>query len=527
MPYHHLSNDEKCDLRDDLLKHTGIKDPTTFALLLGQLPAAITEQVQYSALPSGHILNLIDQCTQYRDGIEQLLWAVATVESRESIGYGMILKRVRSFIPLLIDDALLNKAHDAIKALYITSAELTTFYHQCLPPAFSSHMSTREPSRSVMLCLLAGIPEQQHSVYPLPDFIVTIYNHYRNHKNSDALNDLSAVYREMRLALGLTQTDEKRLVEHALAHPALNQRQNSYLMVACKSQEIDPVCFEVKAWLVREPVGQGATASPPEPIYFDTQTDKVTCTLADIGTILTQLIDRALDMINDEHDEDLIIELFMPQEAFDHDFEELEIRGGIGDLVKLGTVHPLLMRQVERLDPMYKRSMNLWRKRWSILQARIKQRKADPTHPAAAPFNVIEWFTNYRQSDDQLYNAMHNIDKVPSVVFALQRPSSGSELTRRLFFAALRTAVPAAIWYRRDQPIDAQVAANLEALMAQNEALPQELLKLRREAADPNNQNLDHIGNSITLLWENPHRRPPSDKLEPIQQASTPLDRRR
>jgi hypothetical protein len=362
-----------------------------------------------------------------------------------------------------------------------------------------------------MLRLLAGIPMQKTSgVYPLVDFVVSVYkyNYDVDNENKAALRKLDTTYQEIRQVLNLQQRDETHLIKHNNKHLPLDHRYNIYLMVELKPQERDTNRFSVRAWIMSEPIDPNTGIMP---IHLDTQTDQIVCTLANFGTVLTQLIVQALGAIDSEQ-ADLSIELFAPHTAFNYDFEELEIQDGFDLPVKLVREYPLVMRQQERLEPKHKKLyLKKWRKRWDMLQAQIVQEKP----PEAAnnqndiePANVLNWVTDHQHTDEQLYNLMNVEDKVLSVAFAIQRPPAGSNPACSIFKAALRAAVPAVIWYRCDQPIDPQVYADLEALIAYNESIPKQLLKLRREAADPTNQELKPIGRSITLLWENPHRLP-------------------
>lgn len=525
MSNYNFSNDDKCDLRDALLQCSSIKDDSAFPRLLELLPKAIVEKLYQNGDLRVRVLDLINQCVQYRDGIEQLLWAVGEFEGRGTTNYILLLKRVRNFVPLLVDDSLLVKAHDAIKALDIKSSDLVTIYYQCLPSAFSSNMSTRQPPRAVMLCLLAGIPMQKQGIHPLTDFIVTIYKHCLEHENKLALNELDIIYQNMRRLLNLTETDEKRLIQHISSHPELDCRQHYYLMVMLRTHEQNPSCFDVKAWLLHDPMNQDMAEIPSEPLHLDNQEDKTTCTLASFGAILMQFIDKALCAIDYDH-ADLIIELFVPHTILGHDFESLEIRDGTDLPVKLEREYPLVMRQVERLLPIYRRrTLKQWIDRWDILQKRLIQgTQLESSEQQNSSYKVLEWFDDYQQSDDQLRDMMNILDKVPSIAFALQRTPEGSTQAKRFFFAALRTAVPVVLWYRCGQPVDINVATDLETLITYNHDIPQRLLTLRREAADPSNTNSSHIGHSITLLWENPHHQPSIDPLQPIRQVVMPPD---
>jgi hypothetical protein len=161
MSYYQLSGDDKDDLREALLQCESINDADTFARLLQQLPKNIKNRAPKHDRLDVHVWNLIQQCIQYRDGLDWLLSVLELFEKRDTPSYDRVLKQIRRFNHILVDDALLNAITDSIRDLNVPSEILETIYYQCLPSSHSSYISDEKPPRSVMLRLLAGIPMQK------------------------------------------------------------------------------------------------------------------------------------------------------------------------------------------------------------------------------------------------------------------------------------------------------------------------------------------------------------------------------
>jgi nucleoside phosphorylase len=91
------------------------------------------------------------------------------------------------------------------------------------------------------------------------------------------------------------------------------------------------------------------------------------------------------------------------------------------------------------------------------------------------------------------------------VVVVLSEPPE-TELGLRELFAALEAGVPVILWDQRAARMPAGGADELRRLTAQPAALPAHTRALRVAAAERPEEEPDHYGRSVALLWDNPNR---------------------
>ncbi len=95
-----------------------------------------------------------------------------------------------------------------------------------------------------------------------------------------------------------------------------------------------------------------------------------------------------------------------------------------------------------------------------------------------------------------------------------------SKKANELLIAGLRAGAPLALWGRKAPSDWGAFKTKLEHFLASGslEAMPQNLKIIRAEATAMLACDADHLGSSLTLLWDDPERNPMSEPLRPIGQ---------
>jgi hypothetical protein len=91
------------------------------------------------------------------------------------------------------------------------------------------------------------------------------------------------------------------------------------------------------------------------------------------------------------------------------------------------------------------------------------------------------------------------------VVVVLSEPPD-TELGIRELFAALEAGVPVILWDQRPVHTAGSTTDELRRLTAEPAALPAHMRALRVAAAQRAEEEPDHYGRSVALLWDDPNR---------------------
>jgi hypothetical protein len=199
-----------------------------------------------------------------------------------------------------------------------------------------------------------------------------------------------------------------------------------------------------------------------------------------------------------------MVEMFLPPRLLDVDVDSWRLWPE-QDWSTLGRRYAVVVRDSSRLDD--DRARSAWERRWARLRGR----------DTAECLELIECADP--RSREQLEAWIEPDDRHSALVFGSSPVSTGR---RAALDVGLPAGVPVMIWRRRPCPACARGSAGcsgLEFLTRLREALsgtviddlPFEVWKLRNEATrvgDP-----DHCGQNIVLLWDDPLRRPPRDRL--------------
>ena len=162
--------------------------------------------------------------------------------------------------------------------------------------------------------------------------------------------------------------------------------------------------------------------------------------------------------------------------------------------VPLALDYPVVVRSLERLQHVD------WHRRWRNRWEQMKQ--SEPWGSS------VFMSTGHQQVALGDFDAKLSDEHCVALVLS-EPPDSGREHGHREVFAALRSGLPVVIWHRTASTTR-QYRRALETLLEQGlQGLPDRLVELRRQAAacTPEDQ-IQHIGRHLTVLWDDPDRKP-------------------
>jgi hypothetical protein len=268
------------------------------------------------------------------------------------------------------------------------------------------------------------------------------------------------------------------------------KRLRSYLIVVLRPEPNLKFC--VNAWLIPDDSVKGSSRFSS--LDINEEKKGIVCSLSDISGVVTELLDRSLEYMMGK-DYDLTIEFFLPIDALSTELDRLEIADFL-ESYPLGKEFKVLVRSYERLENNYlSRYLPQWRSNWDRATSNFK---TVPILDSFKPFSTIN-NCNWKKLAVDLKDKIGI--KITCVVPELEQKS--------LFKAILISAIPIAVWMRKDiRECDRE--SKLDCLLTSGnlETLPEYIRKEREEAYicdDPE----EHFGNHLVLLWEDPNRLTP------------------
>jgi hypothetical protein len=205
-----------------------------------------------------------------------------------------------------------------------------------------------------------------------------------------------------------------------------------------------------------------------------------------------------------EYDAEVMVEFFLPQHLLDTNLDEWRVWPE--DWAALGRRHSVVVRDGGRLED--RRVGFSWKRRWDSL---------DEVDVGSA----LEYVTcSDGRTHEQIEGWIEAAEARSAFVFSSSPLRSGS---RAVLEVGLPAGVPVLIWRRRACPAtaidgceDCGGRSFFEAVRGflrggSVSQLPSRVRMLRAEAASAADRS--HYGHGIVLLWDDPRRRPPRDRL--------------
>jgi hypothetical protein len=302
-------------------------------------------------------------------------------------------------------------------------------------------------------------------------------------------------------------------VSLAVSTPVTPSPVTPYLLIRLKPSTQQEDCLFVKAWFFLD--NQTKTEDRQfKPLSSQKFPEEKAYPFEELAELLNEFLEQTLKEVSSiKNTKQPIIEFFLPKEYLCATVEQLTVLDAIDEEIQIGTDYQVVVRSYERLTRRYRERAGIsWLDKWN----RAKQ--LSPPVPQ-------DLFERLSEADDYDWDSLRAslVDKVGLQLACppLQSPfkkSKASGNKRDLVSALLSTATPIAIWTRCPVSEPTFVSAIDELFNAGAlSQLPEYVRKKRLEAMQ---QQGDHIGQHLVLLWEDPERLPPDGEAFEFQTAS-------
>jgi len=258
-----------------------------------------------------------------------------------------------------------------------------------------------------------------------------------------------------------------------------------YAVVELQEDGIESDRFLVSIWLQHD-------SAPAEPVRRDDDAYR----LEDIPNYVDIVLCSMFDAIGGGGRGGLVIEFVLPRRLLSHEVDQWTLRANRGFRRRLGIEFPVVVRSLERLRDA---SMHPhWRRKWAWLRANEKLPDVD---------GAVYWVRSVGRPAEALFAELL-IDPKPVCLAFEEPPPIVQDLGNDELAVGLYAGTPVMIWCRGGRG-SGRFRAEMSAQLAGRALfdLPEITLRLRREAVRLD-QETDHLGLQITLLWDDPDRIP-------------------
>jgi hypothetical protein len=195
------------------------------------------------------------------------------------------------------------------------------------------------------------------------------------------------------------------------------------------------------------------------------------------------------------------LEFFLPRELISEEVDQWAMTQGVLLQTKFGIEYQVVVRALDRLTPcLYNQFRERWQQRWKQLHQVAQQ--------PGAPYILICDRDEY--APQTLYRTLLLSPDTTclGLTFIPIEPYSKEDI----FCAMLQAGIPVALWSRSHADTahhTPDVRTKIAALVAHNAPgdLPRVVHRERQQAND--HSDTAHLGNHLTLLWDDPNRVPP------------------
>lgn len=210
---------------------------------------------------------------------------------------------------------------------------------------------------------------------------------------------------------------------------------------------------------------------------------------------IPNIIQKILNESANFHPKNLTIEIFLPFDILNYEVDRWQLDDdlnlGIDSII--GQVYEVVIRSYERLVPTYNRRRMFWEQKWQEMEA----------------LKHISAYDGFCLGNENLQSVISQLRS--SEIIGLKVPQAPQTIGKVSILAAiLETAIPVALWLRKDLKNINSLSEIDNILNFELEKLPEVVKDKRSEAQNPDTD----IGYHISLLWENPYRLPPTNQLK-------------
>ena len=333
-----------------------------------------------------------------------------------------------------------------------------------------------------------------------------------NQEITDLFKNILSQAKELRKEKVFFQTIQDELSRESQSKPRKTQSVQSYLLVVIKpvpkSPDIEKFCIDF--WLI--PDDKDTTLERFKKLNTDEQENQVLHSLEELEEDVPKLLDKFLEQLllelelkHKDKEYNLIVEFFLP---FNFLYTGVE-HWLVTDYEKkksVGKMFPVVVRSYERLELNYIRyRRRKWRRNWTRVEAVLNHT------PNIELFQHIQCLDscNWDKIDSDFQNDENKIGFIINSI-----PTENNK--QFLFNAFLDTAIPLAIWIRKDVLELDKIATKLGELLTEKPLI--ELLDvIRKQRAQPiyDKKTLEEErwADHLSILWEDPNRQPPGEEV--------------
>lgn len=460
---------------------------------------------------------------------ERLLGAVSACPSAASIPYESIggiaelLEQLRELeagtphlaaldrvleevLPQTINWAEVAELQKIVRGVSLFKENLRWLHGRCAPPGGQWALPEQGESAGLLPKIvrqLAAAPIQEPGhTHPLVNLVRLLLGHYRHELAVEAELQRWATAITARLRLSAPDA----LGAATPGHP--QAAATPYLLIqidlAGRQVQLDlshakQIQVRLDAWIVLA----ADQAAAPRRLWPFESSEEAILSLAQVADCLPTLMQRATEGLG-QTSAALEIEVFLPRDLLLLGVDMWELRYGEFRRPPLGSRHRVAVRPLDRITKPANYPRSEWQARW----ARFQALKLSPIA------NEVKWLVCVDDcTPDQIEEAL--LDRAIIGLIQLVPPEDLTEQDEQflaeLLDMTIAYGIPAAI-FTRERPGDLEAAHQLlqrELERRPGGELPDLVLDQRYTAFRNRRKQGDHIGNYLTLLWDDPGRIPP------------------
>ena len=367
------------------------------------------------------------------------------------------------------------------------ATDLKGLYLRSLPPCITIDPSAK--TLEEILFDLASLLPQVGGTFPAPlmEFVERLALQLERGHPAVAARLRSWV--DKKAPLMDVQLSEIRLLRSRMIRRDFEaQNPHAYVLVEVAQDRWEAEMFSLRAWTWTEAC-KPIDLPPVDP-------DLTPRPLQEIRAILTQLLENPYDHVPEGAE--LTIEVFLPRRLLCWDIDQWVIQAGKTLKTPAGIQHCIVVRWLER--PLERVAAAAWSRKWNSFRF--------TNLPLA---NSVFWLHSRQQlAPEALYLELYN----RSDRFCLGLAFSPPEIPEAedILDMALDAGIPIAFWLRQCQDdaqrVEQDILKALDGIHVTE--LPEAVRQVRRQAYKAREK--DHVGNHITLLWDDASRKLPGSK---------------
>lgn len=466
-------------------------------MILRQLRDDIYNRISSDEQNNAHayITSIIDTCLDYNGGLEDLFDILHYFErnSRSIEELDALLDRL---FPLSIKHAHLGILRRLVTKTKWSIEVLERAYRAAAPPGIEWHYSFDSPETEIctaMLNILADAPHRIDGNLPILLFIHYLIRHLGERSSVEKINPQSSYHKLKRCSERITKENgfKKISIHNTLlssAHPAVN---SPSLLIALKEDAHDNHLFTVEAWLL-----DSQYASLLQ-LYAGNEHQQKS--LQDVGVLLDFLLAESRRYLGREAMEQLIVEFSLPFSMIGCNVDHWIVKVNQYTSVHVGIEHRVFVRSYDRA---HNRDLwDSWKSMWQRYQAYLQGSSVSPFLICPLEEDEIQ-ASFYAKLKRHMFVCIALTAAPPEIIFQTM----------------IGFGIPIALWTRQPTNQINYVKERFASLLSgcKLSDLPDLVWHQRMEAFDTRDNQ--HLGQHLTLLWDDPYRLPPD-----IQNISRPF----